>query len=159
MSKKWLLIFVIAIILIMVLTACTASGGSKPKTQVINIYMGQKLAHSADPLTKILPDIHDQLITEFNQWVPNVIVVLKGDTVKLQVSNPRDSVHSLAIPDFNIDTGAIDPNGGTATVEFVADKAGTFPFMCNTKWDATKDPELCEPDHELMTGTLIVLDR
>ena len=160
MSKKRLLIFVIAIILIMmVLTACTASGGSKPKTQVINIYLEKKVAHPEDPLTKILPETKDQLITEFYEWVPNVIVVLKGDTVKLQVTNPRSGVHSLAIPDFNVDTGSLDPRGGTATLEFVADKAGTFPFLCNTKWDPTKDPELCEPDHDSMVGTLIVLDR
>ncbi|MCL4377572.1 MAG: cupredoxin domain-containing protein [Actinobacteria bacterium] len=159
MSKRWLLIFVAAIILIMVLSGCTASGGSKPKTQVINIYLEQKFTRPEDPLLKINPEIHDQLITSFEEWVPNVIVVSKGDTVKLQVSNPLESIHSLAIPDFNVDTGSIAPKGGTATIEFVADKAGTFPFMCNTKWDSTKNPELCEPDHEMMTGTLIVLDR
>ena len=159
MSKKWLLIFIIFIISIIVLTGCTASGGSKTKTQVIDIYLGEKLAHPEDPLTKILPETHDQLITEFYQWEPNVIVVFKGDTVKLQVSNPRDGVHSLAIPDLNLDTGPIDPEGGTATLEFVAAKAGTFTFKCGTTWDPTTDPEKCEPDHEFQTGTLIILDR
>ncbi|MHB8279413.1 MAG: cupredoxin domain-containing protein [Candidatus Humimicrobiaceae bacterium] len=159
MSKKWLLIFIIFIISIMVLTGCTASGGSKPKTQVINMYIGEIKAGGTESLESVLPDAEKMLVAEFHTWNPNVIVVFKGDTVQLNITNPRSGNHSLAIPDFNVDTGTIAAKGGTATVEFVAAKAGAFPFKCNTPWNLDKDPRDCDPDHEFMTGTIIVLDR
>ena len=160
MSKKWLLIFTIVIIsIIIVLTGCTASGGDKPKTQVINMYIGEIKAAGTESLESVLPDAGKMLIAEFHTFNPNIIVVFKGDTVQLNITNPRGGNHSLAIPDFNVDTGLIAARGGTATVEFVAAKAGAFTFKCNTPWDPNKDPRDCDPDHEFMTGTLIVLDR
>ena len=64
----------------------------------------------------------------------------------------------LAVPGFGVDTGPLDPRGGEATLEFVADKAGTFAFNCSIGYDSGQDPEYCHPDHEFMTGTIIVLD-
>jgi len=159
MSKKWLFIFIIFIISIMVLTGCSASGGSKPKTQVINMYIGEIKAAGTEFLVPALPDAEKLLVAEFHTWNPNVIVVFKGDTVKLNITNPRSGIHSLAIPDFNVDSGEIAPKGGIATVEFVAAKAGAFTFKCNTPWNPNEDPRDCDPDHEFMTGTIIVLDR
>ena len=159
MSKKWLLICSIFIISIIVLTGCTASGGSKPKTQIINMYIGEIKAAGTESLESVLPDAGKLLVAEFHTWNPNIIVVFKGDTVQLNITNPRGGNHSLVIPDFNVDTGLIAAKGGTATVEFVAAKAGAFSFKCNIPWDPTEDPRDCDPDHEFMTGTLIVLER
>jgi len=159
MSKKWLLISTIFIISIMVLTACSTSAGNKPKTQVINMYIGEIKAAGTESLESVLPDAGKLLVAEFHTWNPNIIVVFKGDTVQLNITNPRSGNHSLAIPDFNVDTGLIAAKGGTATVEFVAAKAGAFTFKCNIPWDPTEDPRDCDPDHEFMTGTLIVLER
>jgi len=50
----------------------------------------------------------------------------------------------------------LEPRGGTETVEFVADKAGTFTFSCEVPYNP--DKQWCDPDHAMMTGTLIVLD-
>lgn len=159
MSKKWLLISTIFIISIMVLAGCSAGGGSKPKTQIINMYVGEIKAGGTEFLVPALPDAEKTLVAEFHTWNPNIIVVFKGDTVQLNITNPRSGAHSFAIPDLNVDSGYIAPKGGTATVEFVAAEAGTFPFKCNTSWDPNKDPRDCDPDHEFMTGTLIILDR
>jgi len=159
MLKKWLLVFIIFLISIIVLTGCTASAGNKPKTQVINMYIGEIKAEGTESLESVLPDAGKMLVSEFHTWNPNVIVVFKGDTVQLNITNPRSGNHSLVIPDFNVDSGLIAAKGGTATVEFVAAKAGTFTFKCNIPWDPTEDPRDCDPDHEFMTGTLIVLDR
>ena len=160
MSKKWLLIFTIVIIsIIVVLTGCAASGGDKPKTQVINMYIGEIKASGTEELESVLPDAGKLLIAEFHTWNPNVIVVSKGDTVQLNITNPRSGNHSLVIPDLNIDSGLIAAKGGTATVEFIAAETGTFTFKCGVPWDPSEDPRDCDPDHEFMTGTIIVLER
>jgi len=98
----------------------------------------------------------DAVFVELHRWSPNTIVVNKGDTVVLKVTNPRGNYHSFSIPEFGVSTSMLDPRGGTETVEFVADKAGTFTFSCGVPYNP--DKQWCDPDHAMMTGTLIVLD-
>jgi len=98
----------------------------------------------------------DAVLVEMHRWSPNTIVVNKGDTVVLKVTNPRGNYHSFSIPEFGVSTSMLDPRGGTETVEFVADKAGTFTFSCEVPYNPYK--QWCDPDHAMMTGTLIVLD-
>ncbi len=93
---------------------------------------------------------------ELHLWNPSNIVVNKGDTVILKVSNPRGSIHSLAIPQFGVSTDNLEPRGGTETIEFVADKAGVFTFICNTPYVPEKN--WCSADHAAMTGTIVVLE-
>ncbi len=62
-------------------------------------------------------------------YKPNEIRVKKGETVKI-------TLHSVSMMhDFNIDElnvkMPIVKNGNTGTVEFVADKAGTFEYYCS----------------------------
>ena len=98
----------------------------------------------------------DAVFVELHRWNPNTIVVNKGDTVMLKVTNPRGNYHSFSIPEFGVSTSMLDPRGGTETIEFVADKAGTFTFSCEVSYNP--DKQWCDPDHAMMTGTLIVLD-
>jgi len=98
----------------------------------------------------------DAVLVELHRWNPNTIVVNKGDTVVLKVTNPRGNYHSFSIPEFGVSTSMLDPRGGTETVEFVADKTGTFTFSCEVPYNP--DKQWCDPDHAMMTGTLIVLD-
>lgn len=98
----------------------------------------------------------DAVFVELHRWSPNTIVVNKGDTVVLKVTNPRGNYHSFSIPEFGVSTSMLDPRGGTETVEFVADKAGTFTFSCGVPYNP--DRQWCDPDHAMMTGTLMVLD-
>ena len=42
------------------------------------------------------------------------------------------------------------------TVTFVADTSGVFTFYCGLPYNA--DRGYCDPDHSMMTGTLIVLE-
>ena len=93
---------------------------------------------------------------EIHPWHPTSIVVNKGDTVVLKISNPRGSIHSFAIPQFGVSTGNLEPRGGTETIEFVADKAGVFTFICNTPY--VPEQNWCSADHTTMTGTIIVLE-
>lgn len=76
---------------------------------------------------------------------PRNIRVRQGQVVRLRLTS-RDVTHGFYMPDFNIRQVAISP-GKFTTVEFVADKAGTFPFYCNI---------LCSMQHGSMNGKLIV---
>lgn len=82
------------------------------------------------------------------QWefIPSTITVQKGDRVKLEITSV-DVEHGIAIPEFGVSTELYP--GKTATVEFTADKAGTFSFFCNV---------YCGSGHRDMKGTLRVTE-
>ena len=88
----------------------------------------------------------EELTGEFHRWEPDVLVVNKGDKVVLTVTNPRSHAHSFILPDFGVVTTKLEPRGGTATVEFTADKAGVFQYACGTPFD--EDAGDCGADHK-----------
>jgi nitrosocyanin len=64
-------------------------------------------------------------------WLPSTITVHQGDRVRLVIKNMiggAPDTHGFAIPAYNI--AVLVPNGASKTVEFTADKAGIFPFIC-----------------------------
>ena len=64
-------------------------------------------------------------------WLPGTITVKKGTKVMLKLINnvPADpNQHGFAIPDYKI--AEIVTRGEPKTVEFVADRAGVFPIIC-----------------------------
>lgn len=79
-------------------------------------------------------------------WVfePSTITVKKGDLVRLQIKSV-DVDHGFALTAFNINR-QLKP-GKTETIEFTADKAGSFSFFCSV---------FCGSGHGGMRGTLIV---
>jgi len=89
-------------------------------------------------------------VKEFNltakQWefTPSTITVKKGDAVRLIIES-IDVAHGFAMAEFNVNK-RLNP-GATITVEFVADRAGTFPFFCSV---------LCGSGHSKMKGKLVV---
>ncbi|NOZ81340.1 MAG: hypothetical protein GXP63_06745 [DPANN group archaeon] len=78
------------------------------------------------------------------KFEPNIIRVKKGDRVKLSITSV-DVTHGFNLPAFGINEN-LEP-GKTVTVEFVADKTGTFPFACSV---------YCGQGHSSMTGELVV---
>jgi heme/copper-type cytochrome/quinol oxidase subunit 2 len=77
---------------------------------------------------------------------PETISVAQGDTVRLRLHS-ADRSHAFAIKAFRVK--ALIPKGGeTVTVEFVADRVGTFAFTC---------AEYCGTGHGGMKGRLVVL--
>ncbi len=87
-----------------------------------------------------------EFIITAKQWSfsPATIKVKKGDKVVLKVTS-TDVSHGLNLPAFSINE-TLEP-GVTKTVEFVADKVGTFTFSCSV---------MCGTGHKAMTGTLVV---
>ena len=62
-------------------------------------------------------------------FTPNQITVKKGAKVKV-VFTATQGTHNFVIDEFQATTKTVS-NGGTDTVEFVADKAGTFEYYCS----------------------------
>ena len=123
-------------------------------TREFDILLGEiKAIQEVEKAGKVV----DVLAGEIHRWEPPVLVVFAGDKVKINVSNPRSKIHSFAIPAFKVDTGPLTPRTGKATVEFTADKAGIYVFMCAADYDLEKG--VCEIDHKFQTGSLIVLAR
>ena len=59
---------------------------------------------------------------------PKQIKVSKGTKVTINFT-AKDVSHTFTLPDFNVDTGLVTP-GTSKTVQFTADKTGTFEFYC-----------------------------
>lgn len=77
-------------------------------------------------------------------FTPDTITVKKGDHVRLLIT-ALDHAHGFKIDAFHIDKKL--PKGEEVTVEFTADRAGTFPFECSV---------FCGMGHRKMKGELIV---
>lgn len=78
------------------------------------------------------------------EFEPGTITVKKGQKVKLNIKSV-DVTHGFALPDFGV-SQRLEP-GKEVTVEFTADKKGTFTFFCNVA---------CGSGHSGMKGTLVV---
>ena len=82
------------------------------------------------------------------QFEPATITVAQGDRVRLRLRS-ADRTHAFAIKALRVKT--LIPSAGEAvTVEFVADRAGSFDFTC---------AEYCGNGHARMKGRLVVVTR
>lgn len=75
---------------------------------------------------------------------PSVIEVNKGDKVRLIVAS-KDVPHGISIPEYGINE-RLDP-GNPVTIEFTADKEGTFTTFCSV---------FCGSGHSNMKGKIVV---
>jgi nitrous-oxide reductase len=83
-----------------------------------------------------------------SHYVPDRVELQAGDEVTWHITNVDtsiDATHGFSIPAYNINL-SLEP-GETATVEFVADQTGTFPFYCT---------EFCSALHLEMAGYMLV---
>lgn len=70
----------------------------------------------------------DVMANNFN-FTPSTMTVNKGDTVKITVHN-NGGTHDLKIDEFKASTKLLQ-TGQTETIQFVADKTGTFEYYCS----------------------------
>jgi cytochrome c oxidase subunit 2 len=80
------------------------------------------------------------------EFVPATIEVTQGDRVRLVVSS-ADTEHGIDIKAYGIKQDSERKGGKPLVIEFVADKAGSFPIACS---------EYCGSGHRSMKGTLVV---
>jgi heme/copper-type cytochrome/quinol oxidase subunit 2 len=78
------------------------------------------------------------------EFSPSAIHVKKGDHVRLVIT-ATDHDHGIKLEAFQIDQ--LLKKGEATTVEFTADRAGTFPFECS---------HFCGLGHKKMKGELVV---
>jgi cytochrome c oxidase subunit 2 len=78
------------------------------------------------------------------EFSPSAVHVKKGDHVKLVIT-AADHDHGFKLDAFQIDQ--LLKKGEATTVEFTADRAGTFPFECS---------HFCGMGHKKMKGELVV---
>jgi cytochrome c oxidase subunit 2 len=82
------------------------------------------------------------------QFEPSRIEVTAGERVALRFRS-KDGAHGFEVKALKLKTKV--PKGGEpVTLEFVADRPGTFPFACS---------EYCGAGHPRMKGTLVVIAR
>jgi heme/copper-type cytochrome/quinol oxidase subunit 2 len=90
------------------------------------------------------------------KFTPGTIEVNKGDLVKLVFTTAQDEVelyngHGFGIEGYNVNVFLL--KGTQQTIEFVADKPGTYTFRCTS---FCSSPEAALENHFNMTGKLIV---
>jgi cytochrome c oxidase subunit 2 len=90
-------------------------------------------------------DVHEiQMAAKKYEFDPNVITVKKGEHVKLIIT-ALDHDHGFDLEAFGINQRL--KKGEPTTIEFTADKAGTFEFKCSV---------FCGLGHRKMKGKLVV---
>jgi len=90
-------------------------------------------------------DVHEFIMTAKNyEFDPSVITVKKGEKVRLIIT-ATDRDHGIKIEGYDINQEL--KKGDPTTIEFTADKAGTFEFKCSV---------YCGLGHRKMKGKLVV---
>jgi len=85
-----------------------------------------------------------QMTARKYEFTPNVITVKKGELVKLIIT-ALDRDHGFKLKEYGIDQKLV--KGAPTTIEFTADKAGSFEFKCSN---------FCGFGHGKMKGKLVV---
>jgi cytochrome c oxidase subunit II len=114
------------------------------------VFLALTLATIAVPVARTQQNAEGSAVTEIKMtakkyaFTPSEIQVKKGDHVRLVIT-ALDHDHGFKLEAFNIDQKL--PKGEATTIEFTADKAGTFPFQCS---------KFCGFGHGKMKGELKV---
>lgn len=126
---------IIGMLLLLLLTAgCTSSNPQSTNTENNGANTGTTTGE-----TKSFTMTASQF-----EFSPSTITVNQGDTVVLTITS-SDVTHGFSLPEFGVSEN-LEP-GQTVSVQFVADKKGTFTFSCSV---------FCGSGHSSMKGTLKV---
>jgi cytochrome c oxidase subunit 2 len=82
------------------------------------------------------------------KFEPETLQVAEGERVRLTLRS-TDTEHGFSLRKLNVKVG-VPKTGEPVTVEFVADKAGTYEFKCS---------EYCGSGHGRMKGRIVVTPR
>ena len=94
---------------------------------------------------------------ESHLYDPQLLVVRRGDTVRLHVTNGSHFRHAIEIVGYGMKTGPLTGGPRAAeTLTFVAAKSGIYEYRCYLPYDPAT--ATCSPDHDRMIGHLVVID-
>lgn len=138
MGKQAGIIIGIIVLLVIAFIGIKAVGHStpqNPQSSMENMTPSPTEAMSSSPNASATSSAKAGAVKEFTvtgsnfKFEPSSITVKKGDTVKITFQNSGGS-HDFVIDQFSIKTPIIS-SGKEATVQFVADKTGTFEYYCS----------------------------
>ena len=122
------------------------AAGVSPAT---NVKSADALASEKDARIERRPGVVEVWMNVVrSHFTPDIVTAKVGDRVIVHLTNSEqtpDATHGFAVPTKNVMV-SLDP-GETTTVEFVADKPGTYSYYCT---------EFCSALHLEMQGWLIV---
>ena len=97
-------------------------------------------------------DVEMTVVSKKLEWAfePEEITIAQCDRVKVTVINEDNFDHGFAIDAFGISQRL--PASESIVVEFVATKAGTFPFYCSVSCSSSDAATFGLPDGEVQTG-------
>jgi nitrous-oxide reductase len=114
---------------------------TQAKSDVATLAGGEGIVRDGDTVTINMTSIR-------SHFTPDQIEVNEGDTVVWHITsidNAQDATHGFALAGYNINV-SIEP-AETATMTFVADQPGVYPFYC---------AEFCSALHLEMMGYFLV---
>lgn len=119
--------------------------GTNPRTGLISDY---KTNAGKERVVRDGKRVHVYATVIRSHITPDTIEVEQGDVVTIHVTSSeqsKDNTHGFTIDSYNVH-GSFEP-GKTASVTFLADRPGVFPFYCT---------EFCSALHLEMQGYLLV---
>ncbi|MFA4887819.1 MAG: cupredoxin domain-containing protein [Candidatus Nanoarchaeia archaeon] len=145
--KQLLSFLLLALVLI---TACETTPTPQPFVSPPQVEKPVQPPTSIEPTSPPTQPSSTSTVKEFTirafqyGFEPNLIEVKKGDKVIIHAFS-SDTTHGFNIPIYNVNLVLDGPE--KKTVEFIADKHGSFHFRCSIP---------CGHGHSGMQGTLVV---
>ena len=139
MKKQTGITIAVIIVIIIIVAIAMSKRGAAPTTQMPQTETSTQQPAVENPgaslpavqsATVTTPSVKTFTVTGSNfSFVPNTLSVNKGDTVKITFKN-SGGMHNFKIDEFGVATEQLE-SGDSTTVQFVADKTGTFQYYCS----------------------------
>lgn len=129
-KKSFSPLLLIAVLVIAAVGWMVWSSQAKPKEPVA-MKQQPEATKAQEPTVEASASAVKEIAVEGGMFYfkPNEIKVKKGEKVKITFSN-TEGVHDFVIDELNVKSEKIDA-GAKTTVEFTADKTGSFEFYCS----------------------------
>lgn len=129
MQNKGLVMGVVVVAVLAVMAYFFFSSQSLPQDQVST--KSQKSITSTK-VTSVSENIVREIVVEGDEFSfsPESLDLTKGEKVKLTFKNTGKFPHNFVIDELEVTTKTI-AGGATDTIEFTAEKSGTFSFYCS----------------------------
>ncbi|MBI2971800.1 MAG: cupredoxin domain-containing protein [Candidatus Aenigmarchaeota archaeon] len=131
---------ILGIIAVLLVAGCTQQGGYETTTTQPSATTTTSGGQTTSTTAAQQPGVKEFRVTVSHTFYsPSSFIVTKGDTVRLlAVAAPGTSSHNhgIAIDEYAINQPVtVEDASNPVTIEFVADKAGSFRIYCKPCWD------------------------